>query len=74
LTPGKGAVTELGGMRERVAHLKEAAGQLAEWITMLIAVFLLETMVFPLAIIGLFFVAAKAVLRPAGQAFASRVT
>lgn len=69
----KGAVTELGGMRERVAQLKEAAGQLAERVTMLIVVFLLETMVFPLVIIGLFFVAANAVLRPAGQAFTSRV-
>lgn len=70
----KGAVTELGGMRERVAQLKEAAGQLAERVTMLIVVFLLETMVFPLGIIWLFFVAAKAILRSTGTAFTSRET
>lgn len=59
-------------MRERVAQLKEAAGQLAERVTMLIVVFLLETMVFPLGIIWLFFVIAKALLRPIAPASSSR--
>ena len=70
----KGAVTEIGGMRERVAQLKEAAGQLAERVTMLIVVFVLETMVFPLGIIWLFFVTAKAILRPNALASSSQAT
>ena len=70
----KGAGTEIGGMRERVAQLKEAAGQLAERVTMLIVVFLLETMVFPLGIIWLFFVTAKAILRPNALASSSQAT
>lgn len=68
----KGAVAEVGGMRERVAELKEAAEQLAERVTMLIVVFLLETMAFPLGILWLFFVTAKAILRPAGQVLVPR--
>jgi hypothetical protein len=61
-------------MRERVAQLKEAAGHLAERVTMLLAVFLLETMVFPLGIIWLSFVTAKALLRPIASASSSRAT
>jgi len=61
----KGVVSDAGGMRERVAELRDAAGELAERVTMLIVVFLLETMAFPLAILWLFFVTAKTVLRPA---------
>ena len=43
-------------------------------VTMLIVVFVLETMVFPLGIIWLFFVTAKAILRPNALATASRAT
>ncbi len=64
----KGAVTELGGMRERVAQLKEAAGHLAERVTMLIVVFLLEAMVFPLGIIWLFYAMARTHLRSGAPA------
>ena len=60
----KGVISDAGGMRERVAELRDAAGELAERVTMLIVVFLLETMAFPLAILWLFFVTAKTVLRP----------
>lgn len=63
----KGVVSDAGGMRERVAELRDAAGELAERVTMLIVVFLLETMAFPLAILWLFFVTAKTVLRPAAR-------
>lgn len=67
----KGAVSEVGGMRERVAELKKAATQLAERVTTLIVVFLLETMAFPLGILWLFFVTAKAVLRPSAPSSSS---
>lgn len=70
----KGVVSDAGGMRERVAELRDAAGELAERVTMLIVVFLLETMAFPLAILWLFFVTAKTVLRPAAPGTPLRAT
>jgi hypothetical protein len=70
----KGVVSDAGGMRERVAELRDAAGELAERVTMLIVVFLLETMAFPLAILWLFFVTAKTVLRPAARGVPLRAT
>jgi hypothetical protein len=48
--------------------LKEEAGERTERVTMLIVVFLFETAIFPLSILWLFYMAAKAVLRPLSRA------
>ena len=54
-------------MGERLTQLRTAAGELVERVTTLIVVFLLETMVFPLAIVGFVYLAARALLRSSGR-------
>lgn len=60
----RNAVSGIGDMGERLTQLRTAAGELVERVTTLIVVFLLETMVFPLAIVGFVYLAARALLRP----------
>lgn len=60
----KRGVSDLGDIRERLSALKKAADQLAERVTMMIVVFLFETVIFPLSILWLLYMAAKAVFRP----------